>query len=103
MDMNETTPVLKLTRYVDMHGTRIRVGDWIKFLWWIPGSDGLQHERYITGRIFERNGKLVFRYRDNFKKPGKGFHERRLDSLCFDSTMEWELMVGEDAKYCIER
>ena len=102
-DMNVTTPLMQYTKYVDMHGTRVRVGDWVRFLFWVPGSDGLQRELYITGRIVKRRGKLVFRYRVNFETPRYGFRERTLDLLTFDSTMEWEIVVGPDAKYKYER
>lgn len=87
----------ELTRYFDRNGRRIRVGDWIEFLWWVGGCDGLLHEMYIYGRILKRHGKLIFRYRDHFMKNGEQYngpryHERRLDALNFDSQCDWEIM-----------
>lgn len=93
-DMNRTFG--NLTEYVDKNGRRVFLGDWICFLWWIPTSNGLQRERYYYGRILKRRGKLVFKYRDDFSKPGKGFHERRLDALNFDSTYDWEITNDSD-------
>lgn len=90
-DMNRTFG--NLTEYVDKNGRRVFLGDWICFLWRIPTSSGLQRERYYYGRILKRRGKLVFKYRDDFSKPGKGFHERRLDALKFDSRYDWELRM----------
>lgn len=92
MDMNETITRSEYTHYYDKNGRRVKLGDWICFLWWVPASNGLQRECYRYGRILKRHGKLVFKYRDDFSKPGKGFHERRLDVLNFDSSMEWEIM-----------
>ena len=84
-------PNPNLTNYYDKNGRRVKLGDWICFLWWVPTSSGLQRECYYYGRILKRRGKLVFKYRDDFSKPGKGFHERRLDTLNFDSTCDWEI------------
>ena len=89
-DMNRTFGLSNLTEYIDKNGRRVAIGDWICFLWWVPTSSGLR-ERYFYGRILKRHGKLVFKYRDDFSKPGKGFHERRLDALNFDSTCDWEI------------
>ena len=96
-DMNKTVGVSNITEYVDANGRWVHLGDWIRFLWWVPCSDGLQREYYIFGRILKRRGKLVFKYRDDFSKPGKGYHERRLGALNFDSTMEWEIV--EDIRH----
>lgn len=94
MDMNRTTPVKKLTNYHDRRGKRVRVGDCIEFLFWVTGSDGLQHEKYHFGRIIKRFGKLVFRY----KPDGVHWSERRLDSLRFDSTCDWEIYYSPSWK-----
>jgi len=97
MDMNETITRSKLTHYYDKNGRRVKLGDWISFLWWVPCSDGTQREQYIYGRILRRNNKLIFKYRDHFLRkgesyPGPRYHERRLDALNFDSTTDWEIM-----------
>ena len=86
-DMNETFGRSQLTHYYDINDRCVCVGDMIRFLWWVPTSDGLQREEYYIGKIVKRKGKLVFRYKDNLK-----VHERRLDALNFDSTMEWEII-----------
>ena len=96
-DMNKTFGLSNLTEYVDANGRRVCLGDWIRFLWWVPCSDGTQREKYIYGRILKRHGKLIFKYRDHFVKAGETYdgpryHERRLDALNFDSTMEWEIV-----------
>lgn len=91
-DMNETFGLSQLTHYFDKNGRRVAVRDWICFLWWIPCTDGTQREIYIYGRILRRHGKLIFKYRDDFSRPGKGFHERRLDALNFDSQCDWEIV-----------
>lgn len=91
IDMNEIWGRAELTHYRDKNGRRVHLGDWICFLWWVPTSSGLQRECYYYGRILKRRGKLVFKYRDDFSKPGKGYHERRLDALNFDSTCDWEI------------
>jgi len=90
-DMNAVYGITKMTNYRDKNGRIVHVGDWICFLWLVPTSSGLQRECYYYGRILKRRGKLVFKYRDDFSKPGKGFHERRLDTLNFDSTCDWEI------------
>ena len=97
MEMNKNYFRNGLTRFVDKNGRRVRIGDWICFLWWVGGSDGLQHELYIYGRILIRRGKLIFKYRDHFVRNGepyKGprYHERRLDALNFDSESDWEIV-----------
>lgn len=96
MDMNETITRSNLTHYYDKNGRRVKLGDWIYFLWWVPCSNGLQRECYYYGRILKRRGKLIFRYKDAFIKNGGPYtgpkmHERRLDALNFDSTMDWEI------------
>ena len=103
-DMNETFGRSKLTRYHDMNGRRVAVGDWIRFLWWVPCSNGLQRECYYYGRIMKRRGKLVFRYKDSFIRNGGPYtgpkmHERRLDCLNFDSTMDWEIVNEKIRNY----
>lgn len=97
MDMNKNYFRNGLTRFVDKNGRRVRIGDWICFLWWVPRSDGLQREKYIYGRILIRRGKLVFKYRDFLVKNGEQYngpryHERRLDALNFDSQCDWEIV-----------
>lgn len=96
MYMNETVTRSELTHYYDKNGRRVKLGDWICFLWWVPCCNGLQREQYIYGRILRRHGKLIFRYRDFFVKKGgqyngPRYHERRLNALNFDSTMDWEI------------
>lgn len=98
-DMNRVFGRSNLTEYVDQNGRRVCLGDWICFLWWVPTSSGLQRECYYYGRILKRRGKLVFRYRDDFSKPGKGFHEHRLDALNFDSTCDWEIVNDSITHY----
>ena len=97
MDMNETVTRSELTHYYDKNGRRVKLGDWICFLWWVPCSDGTQREKYIYGRILRRHGKLVFKYRDFLVKNGEQYngpryHERRLDALNFDSQCDWEIV-----------
>ena len=92
---NVVSPVLKLTIYKDCNGRRVRLGDWIKFLFWQTGSDGLQHEVYRFGQICRNHrGYLVFRY----KPDGKIWMEKMLDRLTFDSTMEWEVYCSPSQK-----
>ena len=86
------------TQYLDKNGVRVKVGDWIEFLWWIPCSDGLQREMYYYGRILKRHGHLIFKYRERYYK-GAGYIERRLSTLNFDSECEWEVVNGEIAHY----
>lgn len=83
---NEVTP------YLDKNGRRVYVGDFIEFLWWVTGSDGVQHEFYYTGRIIKRKSKLCFRYADRFIGSRGHFIERRLSALTFDSTCDWEVI-----------
>lgn len=92
MNMKETVTRSNLTPYYDKNGRRVKLGDWICFLWWVPCCDGLEREKYIYGRILIRHGKLIFRYRE-FSRNGDGprYHERRLDMLNFDSTTDWEI------------
>lgn len=96
MYMNETVTRSELTHYYDKNGRRVKLGDWICFLWWVPCCNGLQRKQYIYGRILRRHGKLIFKYRDFLVKNGEQYngpryHERRLDALNFDSTMDWEI------------
>ena len=90
MDMNETVTRSELTHYYDKNGRRVKLGDWIRFLWWVPSCNGLQREKYIYGRILKRHGKLIFKYYD-----GSRYHERRLNALHFDSECDWEIMDEE--------
>lgn len=97
MDMNETVTRSELTHYYDKNGRRVKLGDWICFLWWVLCSDGTQREEYIYGRILRHHGKLIFKYRDFFVKNGEQYngpryHERRLDALNFDSQCDWEIV-----------
>lgn len=97
MDMNETVTRSKLTHYYDKNGRRVKLGDWICFLWWVPCWGGTQREKYIYGRILRRHGKLIFKYRDYLVKDGEKYngpryHERRLDALNFDSQCDWEIV-----------
>ena len=86
------------TQYLDKNGVRVKVGDWIEFLWWIPCSNGLQREMYYYGRILKRHGHLIFKYRERYYKSA-GYIERRLSTLNFDSECEWEVVNGEIAHY----
>ncbi len=79
------------TKYNDKNGRRVCVGDWICFLFWHTCSDGTQREKYIYGRILKRRGQLVFRYKVSFEKGKQRFSERRLNTLNFDSTNDWEI------------
>lgn len=103
-DMNATFGLSQLTQYYDCNGRCVRVGDWVRFLWWVTCSNGLQRELYYYGRIMKRRGKLVFRYKDSFIRNGGPYtgpkmHERRLDCLNFDSTMDWEIVNEERRNY----
>ena len=70
----------------DARGKDVFVGDKIIFLFWETGSDGLQHEKFYTGRIRLRKDHLVFAY----KPDGIHLSERRLSVLNFDSEMDRE-------------
>lgn len=77
------------TGYLDERGKEVLVGDKILFLFWETGSDGVQHEKYYTGRIRKRKGELVFAY----KPDGVHLSERRLSALNFDSESDWKILT----------